>query len=141
MGKVKATLDTNVILSIILEKTLGREFSKLYDMVEVYSSEDILNELARVLTYPKIENILKQAGIDGKIALGTIARELRIIKPAVRINVVKADPSDNKILECAVSSKSDYIVTGDAHLLSMKNFRGIRIISARKFLDDVSYLK
>lgn len=141
MGKVKATLDTNVILSIILEKTLGREFSKLYDMVEFYSSEDILSELARVLAYPKIEDILKQAGIDGKIALGTISRKLKITKPTVRINAVKADPSDNKILECAVSSKSDCIVTGDVHLLSMKNFRGIRIISARKFLDETSYAK
>jgi putative PIN family toxin of toxin-antitoxin system len=137
MGKVKATLDTNVMLSIILEKTLGREFSRIYGAVELYSSEEILSELARVLTYQKIENILKQAGTDGRTALETISRKLKIVKTDVKINVVEADPSDNRILECAISSRSDYIVSGDKHLLSLKKFKNIKILSAREFLEEI----
>jgi len=137
MGKVKATLDTNVMLSIILEKTLGREFSRIYGAVELYSSEEILSELARVLTYKKIENILKQAGTDGRTALETISRKLKIVKTDVKINVVEADPSDNRILECAISSRSDYIVSGDKHLLSLKKFKNIKILSAREFLEEI----
>lgn len=35
----------------------------------------------------------------------------RIVKPSVQLDIVKEDPPDNRILECAVSSGSDYIVT------------------------------
>lgn len=45
-----------------------------------------------------------------------------------KINVVKRDPGDNKILECAVSGHADLIVSSDQDLLSLKVFRGIGII-------------
>jgi predicted nucleic acid-binding protein len=49
-------------------------------------------------------------------------------------NVVKADPDDDKIVECAVAARSDYIVTGDKHLLMLGSYRGTRIAKAAEFL-------
>jgi putative PIN family toxin of toxin-antitoxin system len=63
MGKIKAVLDTNILVSLLFKKGLAKEFSKLMEKgsVEFYSSEEILGELARVLTYPKIEEVFKKA--------------------------------------------------------------------------------
>lgn len=52
-----------------------------------------------------------------------------------RAKVVDVDPDDNKFIECAVTSKAGYIVSGDKHLLNLKNYQGIQIIKAATFLD------
>jgi len=48
--------------------------------------------------------------------------------------VVEDDPSDNKILECALEAEADYIVSGDRHLLDLREYRGIKILSSGEFL-------
>ncbi|MFQ5691273.1 MAG: putative toxin-antitoxin system toxin component, PIN family, partial [Gemmatimonadota bacterium] len=44
------------------------------------------------------------------------------------------DPSDNRVLECAVAAGVDWIVSGDRHLLTLRVFRGIPIRTARQVL-------
>jgi putative PIN family toxin of toxin-antitoxin system len=56
------------------------------------------------------------------------------VNPAERIHVVTADPEDNKFLECAVVARAAVIVSGDQHLLDLKEFRGIPILEPAKFL-------
>jgi predicted nucleic acid-binding protein len=53
--------------------------------------------------------------------------------PSERVDVIKADPADNLVLEAAVAGKADIVVSGDRHLLALKQFRGIRIIAAVSF--------
>jgi uncharacterized protein len=48
--------------------------------------------------------------------------------------VVSDNPDDDRILECAAAARSDYIVTGDKHLLRLKNFVNIRIVNPADFL-------
>ncbi len=48
---------------------------------------------------------------------------------------VVLDTSDNKFLETAITGKTDYIVSGDQHLLDLKEYRSIPIINARAFID------
>ncbi|MGZ9225638.1 MAG: PIN domain-containing protein [Anaerolineales bacterium] len=50
------------------------------------------------------------------------------------ITVVVADPTDNNFLEAAVAGKADLIVSGDGHLLDLKVYREIPIITAREFI-------
>ena len=50
------------------------------------------------------------------------------------ISVIVADLTDNKFLEAAVAGKVDFIVSGDGHLLDLKSFREIPIITAREFI-------
>jgi predicted nucleic acid-binding protein len=52
----------------------------------------------------------------------------------VWLDVVKADPDDNRIPECAVAAGSDVIVTGDAHLLQLGAYLGIKIMKVAAFL-------
>jgi len=49
--------------------------------------------------------------------------------------VVTEDPTDNRILECAAAGKSEYLVTGDNHLLKLKQYGGTKIVNATDFLE------
>ena len=54
------------------------------------------------------------------------------------LDLVKDDPDDNRVLECAVAGKVDYIVSGDRHLLNLKAHASIPILTARQFLDAIA---
>ncbi|MGB9896244.1 MAG: putative toxin-antitoxin system toxin component, PIN family [Thermoproteota archaeon] len=140
MGKVKAVLDTNILISLLFKKALAKEISKVMKKksIEFYSSEEILKELARVLTYPKIEEVLEKAGVNKKTALEALTEKLKIVNPKVKLNVIRRDPSDNKVLECALEAGAEYVITGDKHLLELKKFRKIEVVTMRKFLEKLS---
>jgi predicted nucleic acid-binding protein len=52
-----------------------------------------------------------------------------------RIHAVAADPDDNKYIEAAVEGLAQFVVTGDKHLLTLKSYENIRIVTPRLFLD------
>lgn len=57
-----------------------------------------------------------------------------MVYPSERIQVVRLDESDNRIIECAVTAEADYLITGDKHhLLPLKTFRKVQIVSPREF--------
>jgi putative PIN family toxin of toxin-antitoxin system len=59
----------------------------------------------------------------------------RIVQVKSRFKVVKEDPDDDIIVRTAYDGKADYIVSGDKHLLSMKEFKGIRILTVEEMLN------
>ena len=63
-----------------------------------------------------------------------IREAARTVRAAVALEVVKEDPDDNKILECAVTAGSDYIVTGDKDLLRLGSYDSIEILRVSDFL-------
>ena len=58
----------------------------------------------------------------------------RIVRPKEKIDIIKDDPSDNKILECARRGKASFIVTGDHHLLDLGIYKGIKIVTVTDFI-------
>jgi putative PIN family toxin of toxin-antitoxin system len=59
-----------------------------------------------------------------------------LVIPTKTLDVIKADPPDNRILECAVAAKSDFIVSGDAHhVLPLVSYNGIPIVKVAAFLE------
>jgi predicted nucleic acid-binding protein len=58
-----------------------------------------------------------------------------IVNPRDKISMVKEDPDDDKFLDCAIECKADYIVSGDRHLLELRGYPGIKIITASQFLE------
>ena len=57
------------------------------------------------------------------------------VTPTEAVTAITADPSDNKLLEAALVGKANYVVCGDNHLLELKSFRSIAIITAHDFLE------
>jgi len=47
------------------------------------------------------------------------------------------DPEDDKFLSCAVSGEATYLVTGDKGLLSLEQYRGLRIMGVREFIEKM----
>ena len=94
----------------------------------------ILDELERVLTYPKVRKNFALDDDDVAQAL-TILRQNARNFPGVYtdVRIIEADPSDNIYLAAALESGADYLVTQDEHLLSLKYYQGTQIISLHQF--------
>lgn len=135
MVKKKVVLDTNVLISSSLKpKSKARVIYRLAlrGEIELKISVDLMNELSRVLEYPKFkfEKLQKKVFLKNLTKVATI-----LANPGLTISVIKEDAPDNKFLECAVEAKADYLISGDnKHLLPLKNFQGIEIISPNEFL-------
>jgi len=134
--KKKVVLDTNVLISSLLKaESKAREIYRLVlrREIELYTSVDLINELSRVLEYPKFgfKELEKQAFLKNLTRVAII-----LVNPGLKINVIEEDPPDNKFLECAVEAKADYLISGDnKHLLPLKNFQGTEIVSPSEFLE------
>jgi len=134
---LRAVLDTNVIISgvitdhgapfQILQRWKGGEFA-------VIISSSILQEIERVLHYPKIKR--KRRLTEGNIRnVMELLRKYGIVTPAdITIEAVPEDPADNKFVVAAVETEADYIVSGDRHLKDLSSYHGIRIVSPDEFL-------
>jgi putative PIN family toxin of toxin-antitoxin system len=136
--KVKVVFDTNVWLSIFMKKILTDEFSKAKQELTVFISKDIILEVSKVLLYPKIAEILKKANVSEKEILRAIEANSTIVNPKIKLQIIEEDAEDNKILECALASGADIIVSGDKHLLKLEKFRKTRILTPREFFDNIT---
>ena len=134
---MKIVLDTNIFISAFLWQKTVKEIFILAkeDEVQICVTKEILDEFCRVLKHPKFLFRLK---LINKTPEGIITEFLEIVKfypqKIFKTTIIKEDPSDDKFLSCATISNASFIISGDKHLLQLKNFRGIPIISARNFL-------
>lgn len=131
-AKLKAVFDTNIFISAIIFGGNPRQCLELArkEQIRLFVSKSILLELAKKLK----EKFLWPDSDIKEVILG-ISEIAQIVEPKEKANTIKQDPPDNRILECAKEAKADYIISGDKkHLLSLKKFAGIPIISANEFL-------
>jgi putative PIN family toxin of toxin-antitoxin system len=130
---LKIVFDTNVYISAFLTKKGKAEEAFMLAVqgeVELYSSIPIITEMAG-----KLRGKFSWDDDAVKRSVKFVATVANIVKSDERIDLLKDEP-DNRILECARCAGADTIVTGDRHLLSLKEFEGIRISTIREFLDD-----
>jgi uncharacterized protein len=129
------TLDTNVYVSALEfgGKPMVVLQSGLEGEIDIAVSRPILDETLRVLRerFDWSESDLHDA--EAAIFAATFN-----VAPTEMLDVVKDDPTDNRILECAVAANSETILSGDSHLLKLGAFRGIRIIRVADFLRETS---
>jgi len=124
---MKITFDTNVLLSSTL--WYGSVAHKLLFKLINYSSMDILGEYNKIL-----KRDFDYSEKEATIATESIFTFVNIVIPEQKLDIIKEDPDDNIILECAIASSSDYILTYDNHLLNLKEFRGIKIIKPEELI-------
>lgn len=92
-------------------------------------SKPILDELLGILARKFSRDAEELA--HAAVFLSELAQ---LVKPRRRLHVVKDEP-DNRILECALAGRADAIVTGDRALLALGEYRGVRVIGLREFLE------
>ena len=93
------------------------------------TSLEAVSEIIKVLKDFKIK--LSDEMIKEWIDL--IVRNSLIVELKEKIAAVKDDPKDNVFIETAVAGNVDYIISQDNHLLKLKEFRGIKIITPEEF--------
>ena len=131
---LRAVFDTNIFISAFLFP--GSEADKAYRLairgsVEIYSSPVIITEVAG-----KLRGKFGWDDDHTLVAVRSIGRVATVIKPSTRLSVLRDEP-DNRILECAIESAVDLIVTGDRHLLKLKKYERIAVVRLRDLLSSV----
>ena len=133
---MRVVLDTNTLVSALLFPGTASRLVPLWQSrrIILLLSKPVLEEYLRVLAYPKFR--LTPEEIKGLIQ-EVLLPFVRTIRPQRRLRFVKRDPDDDKFLECAVAGRVRYLVTGDRDLLELRSYRGVSIISAGKFLQEL----
>ncbi|MBI2499045.1 putative toxin-antitoxin system toxin component, PIN family [Candidatus Woesearchaeota archaeon] len=128
---MKIVLDTNIFISGIFWR--GSSNKVITNWKEgrftLVISLQIISEIIKVLKDFKIK--LSDDMIKEWIDL--IVRNSVIIEPRESIKIIKEDPKDNIFIETAVAGNVDYVISQDNHLLKLKEFRGIKIITPEEF--------
>ncbi len=102
--------------------------------MDVYSSAVLLAELREVLAYPRLAKRLIACGETVDQQVSHFMALAHLTAPAAIEGAVLADPDDDHVIACALAAQVDAIVSGDAHLLTLKHYQGIRIIDAAEAL-------
>lgn len=130
----RVVADTNVLVSAL---QFGGKPKQLLDLatdgqIDLAVSEAIISEALRVLS-DKFERSSEWVA-ETERQLRVISR---LVQPTESIQAIEADPTDDRILECAVAADAEVLVSGDTHLLSLGSFRGIPIQRVAEFLGSL----
>ncbi|HBV58366.1 MAG TPA: putative toxin-antitoxin system toxin component, PIN family [Candidatus Magasanikbacteria bacterium] len=134
---MRVVLDTNVLISALFWKGKAALILDLAEKgtITVCLTKEILDEIIRVLNYPKIYKHLSSTCLTVNDILHYITELAEFYHDAIQLkNMIKDDPSDNKFLSCALASRAKYIISGDAHILKLKSFVNISIVTPAVFL-------
>ena len=129
---MRVVFDTNILVSALVFPG-GRGEAALQRIIEerdeLVLSKPILDELLGILARKFSRDAEELARVA--VFISTLAT---FVSPRRRLRVVKDEP-DNRVLECALTGRAQAIVTGDRALLALHNFRGVRLLSLREYLD------
>jgi len=132
-------LDTNVFISGTFWKGKLHEIIRMAEegKVDIATTEEILEELLDVLKRAKFSHLYKEGETDLQEIFGKILALVNIFYPPMdKITIIKEDPDDNKFLACALVARASFIVSGDQHLLKLKNFQDVPIVTPAQFLKN-----
>jgi len=137
---MSVVIDTNVVISALLFGGPPGKLRLLWQngKIEPVFSKEILDEYLKVLTYPRFS--LSEIEID-LILKHELLPYFKVVDIPATDNpeakkkpIIEADPDDDKFLLCALADKCRYIISGDKHLLELKVYENIEIITPATFL-------
>jgi len=128
---LRVVLDTNVLVSGLIMLGKPRELLSIVARREanLVLSREILNEFMKVVKRKKFTEYVAEEQIERFVE--NIERIAEFIEPESRFEVVD-DPKDDIVINTAIDGRADLIISGDHHLLSLKEFRGIKIVSVEE---------
>ena len=136
---MKVVLDTNVIVSGTFWTGASFRVLQLVDKgkLKLFLSPSIIGEYLKVLQSEEILEKTSEGQYNaGLAAVHKLLLNATLVEPKVRVKAVKGDPDDDKVLEAALASKAQCIVTQDWHLLKLKAYAGICILTPEQFLTE-----
>ena len=132
---MKIVCDTNVLISGVLFGGHARKILQLASrgVLINFLSPDILRE---------VEDVLRRSrfGLRPDHVLEIVALfkdTFEIVIPSLRVQAVQSDPEDNHVIEAALEAGAEFIISGDNHLLKLKEWEGIRGVSPAQFIETI----
>lgn len=139
---LRVVLDTNVIVSAMLSPTgtPGKLLSEIRkrDDIAMVAAEPLLEEYERALSYTHVQRLHRLTPSQIALTIDALRFQASPVTLLPEISAVAHDSDDNLIVACAVGGNADFIVSGDRHLLRLKVFRDITILSPAAFLFVIS---
>lgn len=136
---LRAVFDTHVIVSAALyEKSLPALLLSLglEGKVRFFISPALLNEYETVLKRPRFKLGHKETAE----LIEKIKQKAVMVTPTKEVRILEADEPDNRILECAAKAKADFVITGNKRHFPFEEFKGIKILTPREFINKISEL-
>lgn len=133
---IRAVLDTNVVVAAALSRD-GAPAQLVRALAEgrfdAITCAALLDELAAVLAQPRIA---KRIAHEDAAAIVAWYRRIAIVEPdPLEVPRLSPDPDDDVVLALANTAEAHAVVTGDAHLLGMRQRVGsMRVVDPRTFL-------
>jgi putative PIN family toxin of toxin-antitoxin system len=136
---MRVVADTNIVVSGLMWRGNPR---KIVDAartgeIQLLTTGALLAELEDVLGRKKFAVRLASAAVTPRDLVLGYAALAAVIEPAEIEPVVLDDPDDDAVIACAVAAHSEVIVSGDSHLLDLKQYRGIRILTAAELTAEI----
>ena len=134
---MRVVVDTNVLVSGLLYGGLPGEVvdSAKHGLVTLCVTESTVKELKATLGYPKFERHRQLLSEPIEIVLKNLLGRADFVPELLDMpDVIQIDPDDTMFLACALTAEAECIISGDKHLLDLKNFVGIPIHTPRQFL-------
>jgi putative PIN family toxin of toxin-antitoxin system len=129
---IRVVVDTNVLISALIKRGKpNRLLRKIIREHTLIMSIEILAELSDVLSRDKF--MVKRSQVNQFLLV--IAKKSKIAAIRSPLKVVAVDPDDDAVISTAFYGKAEYIVTGDEHLLALKEFKNIQIITVNQMLN------
>lgn len=136
---VRVVIDTNIIISAALseEGNPAQIFEHmLLEQIENFITDEIIEEVINVFKRPKISKLINENDVE--FMIDNYKQSSKKVHPKDKLEVVKEDPDDNKFIECAVEAGAEYIISGDPHLLNLKTYKNIKIVSPAEFVKIIN---
>jgi putative PIN family toxin of toxin-antitoxin system len=129
---MRVVLDINVLVSALVGHGKSRRLlTKLFEGHEIVSSKQMLAELVDVLSREKFG--LNRRQIEEFLSI--MVRKSLVVTVTECPEIITEDPDDNTILATASEGEAEYIVSGDRHLLELREFGEIKIVTVGKMLE------
>ena len=135
---LNAVFDTNLLISGILWKGIPFQLLRWAEKgrLRVYTSLDILAEVYRVLHYPKFQQYIDNQQASPGELFAKIASLCTVVQVDQIVKGVCSDADDEKFLSCALAANVAVLVSGDKHLLDLKKYRSIHMLTALEFYEE-----
>lgn len=135
MTNKKIILDTNLWISFLISRRLEEIDNLIFqEKIKLLFSKELIEEFITVARRPKFEKYFSESDINNLLRL--FDEYGKFIDVSIEVNECR-DYKDNFLLNLAVQSKPDYLITGDSDLLIMKRIRSTKIINWTDFLKEI----
>ena len=133
---LRVVLNTNIIVSgLIASSGNPREILAAWrqGVIILLVSDAIVGEVIDVLGRPFFRDRRRITSEDVAGIRQALQTDSVRVTPRAHVEMIKDDPDDDRILECALEGGADYLISSDHHLLDLERYRGTRIVTAREF--------